>query len=257
MYKDVKFGPTPLDWVEQDLAEIADFAPRTKRLQLVGADPFCLSYKRLKRIAEMAHEHLPELEIITTAARVTNITNKTVDQLAELRELGLAEIFLGTESGDDWTLKRIDKGYTSKNIVEQSRKLDQAGIRYWHTFLNGVAGASHSRQHAVNTAKVFNKTNPIVVGTGALVLFPGVELGREAKLGQFDPQTEKGLMSELRLFLEHLECDSHLITHHTNAMSLNGPFLQNKQRNIDKLSYSITHLDERMLAERRRMKMTL
>ncbi|EXM40305.1 hypothetical protein RASY3_09615 [Ruminococcus albus SY3] len=47
-------------------------------------------------------------------------------------------IKIGIESGDDWTLERINKGYTSADILEQCHKLEDAGIDYWMTFLNGV-----------------------------------------------------------------------------------------------------------------------
>ena len=59
----------------------------------------------------------------------------------------MREISLGVESGDDWTLDRIHKGYHAEDILEQCHKLEEAGIDYWMTFLNGVAGRSHSREH--------------------------------------------------------------------------------------------------------------
>lgn len=90
------------------------------------------------------------MEYIYAATRVTDIRNKTVEQLRSLKKMGLREISLGIESGDDWTLERINKGYTSADISEQCRKLEKAGIDYWMTFLNGVAGREHSYDHAVN-----------------------------------------------------------------------------------------------------------
>ena len=48
----------------------------------------------------------------------------------------MKEISLGVESGDDWTLERINKGYRSEDILEQCHKLEAAGIDYWMTFLN-------------------------------------------------------------------------------------------------------------------------
>ena len=56
--------------------------------------------------------------------------NKTVDQLRSLKDLGLREISLGVESGDDWTLERINKGYRSYDIIEQCAKLTEAGIDF-------------------------------------------------------------------------------------------------------------------------------
>ena len=103
----------------------------------------------------------------------------------------------GVESGDDWTLKRINKGYTSQDILEQCHKLEKAGIQYWMTFLNGVAGREHSHEHAVNSAKIFNQCKPMLVGTGGLTLFPGTPLLEEAERGEFTPLTERELMQDL------------------------------------------------------------
>ena len=57
----------------------------------------------------------PELVHIYAATRVSDIKNKTVEQLRKLKEVGVNEISLGVESGDDWTLQRINKGYTSQD----------------------------------------------------------------------------------------------------------------------------------------------
>ena len=86
----------------------------------------------------------------------------------------------GVESGDDWTLDRIHKGYHAEDILEQCHKLEKAGIDYWMTFLNGVAGREHSREHAIQSAKIFSQCKPMLVGTGGLTLFPGTPLLEEA-----------------------------------------------------------------------------
>ena len=80
------------------------------------------------------------MEHIYAATRVTDLRNKSVEQWKSLKDMGLNEISLGVESGDDWTLGRIHKGYHAADILEQCAKLDEAGVAYWMTFLNGVAG---------------------------------------------------------------------------------------------------------------------
>jgi radical SAM superfamily enzyme YgiQ (UPF0313 family) len=257
MYKDVPFRMSPLTWVEEDLQEIASVYPNTDRLQFVGADPFALSYDRMKVILELVHKYLPDIKHISMAARVSNVENKTVEQLKELHDLGITEIFFGVESGDEWTLNRIQKGYHADEIIPLVSKLDEAGIAYWLTFLNGVAGKSHSREHAIHTAEIFNQLHPVVVGSGSLTLFPGTPLLEEAVRGEFDPLDETDLLKEMRLFLEHLTCDAYLITHHTFAANLTGKFLENKEKILQKLDYEIAHCDESRLERIRRMKSTL
>ena len=53
----------------------------------------------------------------------------TVEELKKLKEMGLREISLGIESGDDWTLDRINKGYHAEDIIEQCGKLKFSRFR--------------------------------------------------------------------------------------------------------------------------------
>lgn len=258
MYKEIPFKPSPEEWIIEDLEEIAQFEPDTKRLQLVGADPFCLSFDRLNRICDLVHKHLPNIEIMTMAARVDNMKNKSVEQLRILKDKGMSEVNIGAESGDDWTLQRINKGYTSKDIIEQCSKLDQAGIDYWLTYLNGVGGRSHSHDHAVNSGKVFSQCNPKVVGTGGLVLFEGTQLRAEHDEGKFDVLREEELMEELKLFIENLDFDGRFITHHTSSMNLNTfNFKMDKINIINSLQEGIDNIDMDYLTSIRNNKIGL
>jgi radical SAM superfamily enzyme YgiQ (UPF0313 family) len=199
------------------------------------------------------------MEHVYAAGRVSDLRNKTAEQLLALRDLGMDEISLGTESGDDWTLDRVHKGYHAEDIVEQCAKLDEAGIRYWHTFLNGVAGRSHSLEHAVNSAKVFSQTNPMLVGVGGLTLFSGTPLLEEAKRGEFDPLSEAEMLKELLLFVENLTSDCYFNTHHTvGGYNLSGPdFLVRKDAIVAALKHQIAHGDLDRMARIRASKQTL
>ena len=259
MYRDVKFQMQPLEWVEEDLRELAEIAPDATTIQLLSANPLALSYDRLMPYLELIRKYLPKMEYIYAATRVTDIRNKTVEQLKAMKELGVREISLGVESGDDWTLERINKGYHAADIIEQCHKLDEAGVAYWMTFLNGVAGKEHSRDHAVHSAEVFSQCHPMLVGTGGLTLFPGTPLLEEAQRGEFTPLSEKEMLEELKLFVENLTCDCTFITHHTVAgQNLTGPnFLQRKDKIIAALDHEIRHGDMDRMAAIRRSKRTL
>ena len=259
MYKDVPFGTRKLQDIEDDLRELAATTPHAPTIQLLSANPLALSYDKLRPILEKINEYLPRIECVYTQGRVTDLRNKTADQLRELRDLGLREISMGTESGDDWTLDRVRKGYHAKDILEQCAKLDEAGIRYWHTFLNGVAGRSHSREHAINSAKIFSQTHPMVVGSGGLTLFPGTPLLEEAERGEFDPLSERQMLEELLLFVENLTCDCAFITHHTvSGTNLTGPgFLARKEAIVTALRDEIEHGDLDRMARVRASKLSL
>ena len=259
MYKDVSFRMLPMEWIEEDLQELAQTDPDATTIQLLSANPLALSYDRLAPILEMINRYLPKMKYIYLAGRVSDLKNKTVEELRKLRDLGMREISLGVESGDDWTLDRIHKGYHAEDILEQCHKLEAAGIDYWMTFLNGVAGRSHSREHALHSAEIFSQCKPKVVGTGGLTLFPGTPLLEEAQRGEFDPLSEQEMLEELKLFVENLTCDCSFITHHTvSGTNLTGPnFLKRKNKIIAALEDEIKHGDMDWMAAFRRNKRTL
>lgn len=258
MYKDVPFRLQPMEWIEEDLKELAEMVPEAKTIQLLSANPLAMSYEKLAPILKMIKKYLPNMEVIYTQGRVSDLKNKTVEELKSLKELGMNEVSLGIESGDDWTLDRINKGYHASDILEQCHKLEEAGINYWMTFLNGVAGREHSHEHAINSAKIFSQCKPMLVGTGGLTLFPGTPLLEEAQRGEFEPLSEKEMLEELKTFVENLNCDCSFITHHTVAANMTGPdFLKRKDKIVEALDNAIKHGDMDRLAAIRRNKRTL
>ena len=258
MYKDVPFRMSPIEWIEEDLRELSRTDPDATTIQLLSANPLVLPYDKLAPILEMIKRYLPKMEYVYLAGRVTDLRNKTAEELKKMKDLGMREISLGVESGDDWTLDRIHKGYHASDILEQCHKLEEAGIDYWMTFLNGVAGRSHSKEHAIHSAEIFSQCKPMLVGTGGLTLFPGTPLLEEAQRGEFDPLSEKEMLEELKLFVENLTCDCAFITHHTVAANLTGPnFLNRKDRIVAALDHAIQHGDMDRMAALRRNKRTL
>ncbi|MBO7674568.1 MAG: hypothetical protein J6S63_06125, partial [Atopobiaceae bacterium] len=122
-----------------------------------------------------------------------------------------------------------------------------------------VAGRSHTREHAINSARVMSQTHPMLVGTGGLTLFPGTPLLEDAKRGELDPLSEREMLEELLLFVENLTCDCFFITHHTiGGVNLTGPgFLARKNQIVAALQDELANADMDRLAWRRAQKRTL
>lgn len=249
----------PLEWIEEDLRELSERVPEARTIQLLSANPLVLAYDKLSHILEMINKYLPKMEMIYTQGRVSDLRNKTAEQMKNLKAMGMKEISLGVESGDDWTLERINKCYHSSDILEQCHKLEEAGVDYWMTFLNGVAGKEHSIQHAVKSAEIFNQCRPKLVGTGGLTLFPGTPLLEEAERGEFTPLSEKEMLIELKTFAENLTCDCDFITHHTiSGVNLTGSNFQARKKSIiAALEHEIQYGDLEGMALIRRGKRTL
>lgn len=50
MYRDVSFKVQPMEWIEQDLQEIASIAPDARTIQLLSANPLAMTYDKLAPI---------------------------------------------------------------------------------------------------------------------------------------------------------------------------------------------------------------
>ena len=102
MYKGVPFRMQPMEWLEKDLKELQAMVPHAKTIQLLSANPLALSFDRLMPRLELIKKYLPELEHMYTATRVSDIKNKTVEQLRQLRDIGVNEISLGVKTAYDF-----------------------------------------------------------------------------------------------------------------------------------------------------------
>src|SRR5690606_9079347 len=111
-----------------------------------------------------------------------NLKNKSVEDLARLRELGLSLLYVGCESGDDEVLKCINKGESFDSSLRALQKIKAAGMKSSVMILNGMGGAALSEQHALNSARLMNEAQPDYLST-LVVSFP---LGEQRVKDGFD-----------------------------------------------------------------------
>ena len=73
MYRKTPFRVAPLEDVEMDLKELHDRGEKITRIYLTNGDPFVLGTDRLVKIAELVHQYLPEVEVLTCYASIQKI----------------------------------------------------------------------------------------------------------------------------------------------------------------------------------------
>jgi len=244
---------SPTDEIESDLRVIREYQPFARRLFLTGANPFALSYNRLLNLGLMFRKYLPCLENVGCFARITDIKSKTVEQLRNLRHLGFDNISIGTESGDDNVLARMNKGYAADDVVEQCRRLDEAGIRYNIVYLAGLSGSGGCSWNAVRSAEVFNQINPYIVNIVSLTIFPESQLYGELQHGLFTEAGEKERLEELRTLISGLRIRTTVLANTvSNVVPFTGMLPNDKAmilRMIDEALSSFDEDDMRMYRE--------
>lgn len=253
LYGDIKFRMSPKDEFEHDLKIIQRYQPKARRLFLVGANPFAMSYDRLLDIGFLIRKYLPDCKSIGMFARVTDITRKSVEELKNLRHLGFNGITVGTESGDDTTLSFMNKKTSAAETIENLKKLDEAGIEYYVSYLTGLAGHNNGERNALATSDMFNKLNPYIISVVSLTVFPDSELHKEVLAGNFKEATEHERLMELRTFLKNLNINTHLFANTvSNPVPMTGYLPDDKDRLVKELSTIINKVDEKELKNYRK-----
>lgn len=204
LYPDIRFRLAPFSEIEEDLKIASRYQPDARRVFLTGANPFVMSFNKLEKIALLIRKYLPGVRNIGGFARVTDFKNKTPEELRGLQRLGYDRISIGTETGDDITLARMNKGNTAKDTLEQCRKLDEAGIEYNFIYLTGLAGKGNGQRNALASARLFNQLNPFIINVVSLTVFPESELFRDILEGRYVESAEWERLDELITLFTHL-----------------------------------------------------
>ncbi len=256
LYQGECFRMSPLREFEEDLEEIKFYQPYARRIFWTGADPFAMSYENLKLRALTVRDYLIKCQTMAMFASIRNIRDKEAWQLKKLRAMGIHGLTIGTESGDDDTLLLAGKNYTAADILEQCRKLQEAGIEYYLVYMTGLAGRGNGYRNAVNSARLFSRLNPYFISVSSLTLFPGTELYRMEQEGKFVPAGEKERLQELQVFIRNLQVRTHLFANTgSNYYPVTAYLPKEREAVIRELQYVIdTGSEEEMAAYRRNLK---
>lgn len=253
LYGDLRFRLSPMEEIEADLRIVAAHQPRARRVFLVGANPFVLSFNRLVRLVDRIRDFLPKVQTIGMFARITDIAAKSDEQLRELRARGITGLSIGTETGDDPSLAFMNKGCTATDMLRQCRRLDRAGIEYYFTYMTGLAGAGHGRRAAEATAALYNRLHPYIIGVVSLTLFPEAPLAADVAARRFVEAPERERLEELRTFIAALAIPATLMGHTvSNTVPLLGRLPEDRARMLRELDEALAHSSEAELQAYRR-----
>lgn len=234
MYKNQKFRIKSEDEIKQDILFAKQYCKNQRRLFLCDGDTLSLSHKRLVTILSLIAEHLPWVERIGTYANTKSIYNKSQKQLTELCRSGLAIAYMGLESGDDITLKAINKGADSARMIAMGRKIRSAGIKLSVTVLLGIGGRERSHIHAWETARVLTAIDPEFVGALSLMLVPETPLYEQYSKGTFTLPEPSEMLEEIGIMLQHTSLTDGLFhaNHASNYLPIKAKLPEDKEATL-------------------------
>lgn len=204
-YKSERFRIKPDEIIMADIDFAANYCRRQRRVFLCDGDALIIPQKRLLKILTAIQDQLPWVTRVGAYANAKGLDLKSPEELAALREKGLGILYMGVESGDDATLKAVNKWGTAEKMVAMGRKAKAAGFKLSVTVLLGLAGRERSEVHARETGRLLTAMDPDYVGALSLMLVPGTPLYNDHRAGRFALISPDEILAELRVMFANTD----------------------------------------------------
>jgi radical SAM superfamily enzyme YgiQ (UPF0313 family) len=247
MYKDVGFRIISMEEISCLIQRASHFEPDASRIFLGDGNALALSNDKLLDIMHMIKKKFPKVTRISCYGGPKDILRKSVEELVDLREMGMKIIYMGIESGDDEVLADVRKGVTADEMIAAGQRVVSAGIKLSAMLILGLGGREKSLQHALNSARVVNGINPDMLSVLTLMLQKGTILRDDADNGKFHPLSPFEMLQELKVLMENIDVANHCIfrsNHSSNFLPLGGTLPEDKTKmliDIDIMREQLKH----------------
>ncbi|MCX7965919.1 MAG: radical SAM protein [Syntrophorhabdaceae bacterium] len=248
-YKDKKFRVKSFEEIKEDVEEAKEYARFIRKVFIADGDALVIPQKRLIPIMELIRGAFPKLERIGIYGNTKSILKKSVDELKQLKDLGLGIVYLGVESGDQVVLDRVCKGTTLEKTEEAAKRVKEAGMILSVTVLLGLGGVERSRIHAEETGKFLTKIDPHYTGALSVIIVPGTPLAEQVKRGEFKVPTPYQLLEELEIMIENTN-PTHMFfasNHASNYLPVKAWLPEEKEKILKAIRHVLDKKDPSML----------
>jgi radical SAM superfamily enzyme YgiQ (UPF0313 family) len=233
MYRDKQYRVRSLDETLADVraARLA-LGPRVEKVFVADGDALAMDIAHWEVILAACRESFPRLRRVTAYATAMNLLAKSVEELTRLRERGLAQLYIGPESGDDVTLKRIAKGASFAEHVEAARRAHAAGIKLSAIFLLGVGGTDRSEEHAEASARLVSEMDPAFFSLLTLTVVAQTPMARLEEKGKFELPSVVRMLEELRTIVARAAPTASVFrtNHASNYLPLGGVLPRDREQ---------------------------
>jgi radical SAM superfamily enzyme YgiQ (UPF0313 family) len=235
MYREKEFSVRPLGDVLADIdAASSAFGGDVEKVFVADGDALVLDANDWLAVLERCKARFARLRRVSCYAMARNVLAKSDAELRALREAGLSILYIGPESGDDVTLKKLAKGDDAAAHVEAARRAHAAGMELSVITLLGVA-MERSDEHALATADLITHMDPEYVAALTVTVIPGTPLATLHGRGRFRVPEVDGLLRELRTIVEHARPTDALFrtNHASNYLPLGGRLPRDRERIVE------------------------
>ncbi len=229
--RDYQFAYVTYEEMEEQLRAKAGKYPSTTKVWMVGSNPLVLPTDRLLKYIEQIRKYFPRFSEIAMQSRVTDVRKKSMEEIKELRDAGINELFLGVESGDEEILKMLNKGATAQTALEQMLRLNEADMGIVPMYMLGGGGAGTWERNALKTAALLSQVRSRMISTTGLTVFKGTPLWDMRAAGTFREAPEVEKILEMLTFIQHLKTSTFLYcNHYLNPVHFTADLPKDKEK---------------------------
>ena len=243
MYRDKDFRVRDLDETLADIrgARLA-YGDQVDKVFVADGDALILDLEHWRTILTSCKESFPRLRRVSAYATAMNINDKTPEELQELNKLGLSLLYVGPETGDDITFKRIAKGANFQDHADAAEKAHAAGMKLSTIFLLGAGGVDRSREHAQASAELITAMNPEFVSALTLTIVPGTPIAKLQERGKFELPSIERMLEELRTMVARANpTDAVFRTNHaSNYLPLSGSLPKDREQIVAVIEHALS-----------------
>ncbi len=241
MYKEKNFRIRPVEEVIEDLHMARNLYKKVEKIFLADGDALIIPMEKLRVILKAIREIFPECERVGVYGSPKSILIKSIEDLKELRDLGIGIVYLGIESGSDKILKEVDKGVTSQEIIVAGKKVKECGIKLSVTLISGLGGRENIEEHGLESALVISQINPDYLGFLTLMIESDTKLYDKVQSGEFKLLNPQEVMEEMKIFIENVNVENTVFrsNHASNYVSLKGTLPLDKEKILNTINNAL------------------
>jgi len=241
MYREVGFRERSLAEVLEDVEQAGRHYAGVDKVFVADGDALVMDTERWHTILEAVHEAFPQVRQVSCYATAGNVLEKTEAELDELRRAGLSLLYIGPESGDDETLRRIVKGASFQDHADAAAKAHAGGMKLSVIMLLGAGGVDRTIEHARETARLVTAMDPEYLAALTLTIIPGTPLHRMVDKERFRLPDVTGLLTELRTIVDEARPTDALFrtNHASNYVPVAGRLPLDRERMLEGLDAAL------------------
>lgn len=244
LFKDLKFKIIDDEIVYDEIKRVKNVTGMPVVCFLGDGNAFHNKAERLIKIITYVKDNIPSIKHIRMDSTITDIKNKTNEELKELSLAGIDVLYIGIESGLDDVLQFMNKEHrTNEEAKEQIDRLHKYNINYSAHIMAGVSGEGRGIENAKALAKFLNETKPVSITNFTMFVTKNLILYKDIIEEKFRPASDIESLNEAKELINDMNVETDIDSFHDNIpYRVKGHLPQDKEKLIKQIESMITKL---------------